>query len=325
MRQKSFIRQSHFELYDRIIPTFRLICLLLLAGILFFNGYLWNKPSSNWFLIAYGVYTLLLLFSKRIRRFIVLEHPVLVGICELLLATFGLILTGGSQSPAYYSYIFLIAFYGITLNLASSMAVSVCSSFLFLAAILSTGERVTPRNVTQFFFLMAFAVFLGLLNGGISKYNMDIAITDQLTTLYNRRYFMSEVKNNLVRDRAGGLPLYLVVIDVDHFKEINDRFGHLEGDRILHEIGGILRNSVRKGDVAARYGGDEFTLLLEGRDAPDVLSFCENLADTVQNSLRGITVSIGYAAYPGDGDQMEDLFRAADLAMYRQKKEKSGE
>ena len=322
MRRQSFIEQHHFQIYDKIIPVFRLICLLLLVGILLLKGNLWNNPQTIWFLIAYAIYTLLLLFFKKARLFIVLKHPFVIGICEMMLASYGLSQTGGSQSPLYFTYIFVIAFYGITFDLVSSMVVSSCCSLFFIAAVLLTGEEITARLITQILFLVAFAVFIGLLSGKISKYNVNMATLDQLTALHNRRYFMNEAKLNLARSKESNFPIYLVVIDVDYFKEINDRLGHLEGDKILHNIGLILRNSVREGSLAARYGGDEFVLLLGGMDSANILPFCERLEHTIQSELSGVSVSIGYAAYPADGEQVEDLFQSADMAMYQRKQSK---
>jgi diguanylate cyclase (GGDEF)-like protein len=199
------------------------------------------------------------------------------------------------------------------------MAVGSSCSLLFIAAVLLTGETITSRLIAQILFLVVFAAYIGLLSGKISKYNMNMATLDQLTTLYNRRYFMNEAKHNLVLSKESDFTIYLVVIDVDYFKEINDRLGHLEGDKILHNIGVILRNSIREGDLAARYGGDEFVLLLTGMDSADILPFCESLEHTIQSQLSGVSVSTGYAAYPADGEQIEDLFHSADMAMYQRK------
>jgi diguanylate cyclase (GGDEF)-like protein len=156
-------------------------------------------------------------------------------------------------------------------------------------------------------------------------------IHDTLTGLYNRLHFDEVVPQALAHARRYEEPLSLMIIDGDRFKSINDRFSHLEGDRVLTLMGDTLGAEVRAADIACRYGGDEFVILLPRTDAEDALA----LASRVQVRLREtcafasppypwgtITVTVGVACYPADGDfeSVEELVRFADMRLYEGKR-----
>ena len=156
-------------------------------------------------------------------------------------------------------------------------------------------------------------------------------IHDALTGLYNRLHFDEVVPQALAHARRYEEPLSLMILDGDHFKAINDRFSHLEGDRVLKLMGATLGAEVRAADIACRYGGDEFVIALPRTHAEDALA----LAERVQVRLREtcafasppypwgtITVTVGVACYPADGDfeGLEDLVRVADMRLYEGKR-----
>lgn len=150
-----------------------------------------------------------------------------------------------------------------------------------------------------------------------------LARHDPLTGLLNRAAFTEQVALSLARARRGGSGLGLLFLDLDGFKEINDGCGHEVGDLMLQEVAYRLTKDLRETDVAGRFGGDEFLLLLEGSQQD---GGCMAAAERLVGSLRepfhlcgkqhGISVSIGVAQYPDDGTTPEDLLRHADLAMY---------
>lgn len=152
--------------------------------------------------------------------------------------------------------------------------------------------------------------------------------TDFLTTLPNRRAFFEAAQAELARARRHGYGLVLLLLDVDHFKRINDTRGHAVGDRALVALTEVLKHSVRQGDVAARIGGEEFVVLLSHCTREDGLRFAERLRETVSSTLvevgegqepLRITVSIGLADVRTHGVGLEQLLSRADRAMYRAK------
>jgi diguanylate cyclase (GGDEF)-like protein len=155
------------------------------------------------------------------------------------------------------------------------------------------------------------------------------SIRDALTGLFNRRYLEETLERELRRAERGGGSLGVVMLDLDRFKEFNDTYGHDVGDMLLREIGRLLQGVIRGGDVACRYGGEEFALVLPGADTDTTRQRAERLRDAARNLLvshRGhtvgaVTLSAGIAAYPRDGITGEVLLQAADAALYRAKAE----
>ena len=150
------------------------------------------------------------------------------------------------------------------------------------------------------------------------------AYVDPLTGLGNRNLLMDRFRSALERSRRSRKPFALLMIDLDRFKEINDRYGHATGDFVLITIARRLVDSVRASDTVVRWGGDEFVLIIEsieerseldlvGQKLIDMLSERVTLKPGVNVSLGG---SIGFGVYPVDGGNMEDLLAAADKAMY---------
>ncbi len=151
---------------------------------------------------------------------------------------------------------------------------------------------------------------------------------DPLTGLYNRRYLDNTLERELARCKREGLPLALIMIDIDHFKRVNDTYGHQAGDEVLKALGAMLVTLARAEDVACRYGGEEFLLLLPKMPLPAARERAEKL----RTSFAAVTVpfgefrlktslSIGIAVYPGHGKSADALVQCADRAMYRAKHE----
>ncbi|MCA9495060.1 MAG: GGDEF domain-containing protein, partial [Myxococcales bacterium] len=153
----------------------------------------------------------------------------------------------------------------------------------------------------------------------------ELSVVDELTGLRNRRYFDRTMSYEMDRVRRYDRTLSLVMIDVDHFKRINDTYGHDMGDCVLKAVARLLEDSVRKSDVASRYGGEEFGLVLPETRAVGAYHVAERVRSSVEAAViegMRITVSVGVATASPDwtGDVM-GLVRAADQALYRAKRE----
>jgi diguanylate cyclase (GGDEF)-like protein len=150
-----------------------------------------------------------------------------------------------------------------------------------------------------------------------------LAVTDPLTGLYNRRLFSEQLAKETSRSAREGAPLSIIVLDVDGLKEFNDSRGHQEGDRALCEIASILQHVTRESDIASRYGGDEFAVLLPAAVAADAVEVAERIRSELESRRMpdpGISVSIGLATYPSDALDAENLMLTADRRLYTAKR-----
>lgn len=143
------------------------------------------------------------------------------------------------------------------------------------------------------------------------------AITDSLTGLPNRHHFHERYNQSLAAAAADRAPLAVILIDVDHFKEINDTHGHPAGDDKLRDVAAGLKSAMRGDDMVARYGGDEFIAIAHGATRHEAVRLAERLRDAAAEC--GATISIGVAVCPEDGETEAGLIEAADAALYRAK------
>lgn len=153
------------------------------------------------------------------------------------------------------------------------------------------------------------------------------SLTDSLTGLYNRRLLHQRLEEEMARSLRYGAPLSCVMLDLDHFKAVNDSFGHAVGDDVLSQVAAILRRHIRRSDIAVRYGGEEFVLVLFSSAADNARYVAERIRCDVESHefLAGdtklkITVSVGIASFPFEGvETTDDLMRRADSALYQAK------
>ena len=163
------------------------------------------------------------------------------------------------------------------------------------------------------------------------EHAVNIASYDPLTNLYNRRLFVQLVEQNLNQARRNGLIYALIFIDLDRFKSINDTYGHETGDLLLKEVASRLAATTRESDVLARFGGDEFVILLtEMEREQDIARVAEKIIQTISHTFEicaqtvATSPSLGIAVYPEDGDSVDTLMRNADAAMYQSKRRGRG-
>lgn len=153
-----------------------------------------------------------------------------------------------------------------------------------------------------------------------------LSITDGLTKLYNSRYFYAQVKSEIGRSNRYGHPLSLLLLDIDRFKEYNDTYGHLEGDKVLVKLGQTVKACLRKMDSAYRYGGEEFTVILPETVGEEAATVANRIRTAVEEDCFyptagepvSITISVGVTEYTPEED-ISTLIQRADQAMYQSK------
>ena len=186
-------------------------------------------------------------------------------------------------------------------------------------------------------------IIFGMINGllfGLYNYRVTffreksrlLSITDELTQTNNRRYFINELEKEIERSKRFSRNLSLIILDIDKFKYYNDTYGHIFGDKIIKSVARSLTETIRKIDFVARYGGDEFVIVMPETEKSMANILTERLQKKFSQDFFKdnefqikISVSIGIASFPNDAKNADDLIHNADLALYKAKEEKRRE
>jgi len=256
----------------------------------------------------------------------------LQGVLALGFASALVILTGGLDSPFTFTFPLIVGAGAllvaprIALGLALLATVAYIGSGLIVNPSPAIGSLVQMAvNLTGVYLL----AYIGASVGREQRRARDAAIrlstVDSLTGLYNRTFFFTALDREIARGDRSGRAFCLLMLDLDDLKAVNDRFGHVAGDQVLRGVADVVRGGVRKIDVAARYGGDEFVALLPETDPTGGWVLAEKIRLTVaEQGMPGIdpgpTVSVGVVSYPADGRSADALLVSADRAMYASKR-----
>ncbi len=304
-----------------LVDAFGLPSLVLLFGVLTFG--LWRRkvPVVQLETTAFSGVTLMYLSSLGYSLF---------GLSQTQAALWNL--TGlGYWSPVVYTLAFLI--FGVKSGLKTSLVVYVLSllvwlahfAMLFLAGDPSTGGAVFYQLFASDGLLLMILYGTGRAFAAQAQQALKLekdANTDPLTGLHNRRALDERLVQETARASRQGLPLTVMLIDLDHFKRVNDEYGHNVGDRVLRGVSRCLSDHARKMDVVGRWGGEEFLVILPGTPVLEALETAERLRAVVEacpNETKGaITASFGIAQYRA-GEAVETLLERADRTLYRAK------
>jgi diguanylate cyclase (GGDEF)-like protein len=201
--------------------------------------------------------------------------------------------------------------------------------------VLNISDKITGAVFSEqdMVLLRSFASFASIALERSSYYSLaghlkELSITDPLTGLFNRRYFEERFFEEIQRSKRHSLSFSLAMIDIDDFKLFNDTEGHLAGDEILKNIANIAKDSLRIIDVIARFGGEEFAVIMPQTDKDEAFMVTERIRKSIAEYLPrtwnvfpndAITISIGIASFPSDGNDRKSLIRNTDKALYTAK------
>lgn len=255
----------------------------------------------------------------------------------------------GYESPYYAGIDLLVLCVGLLFSWSARTAVAFnLGIYAFYMAPLLLGLleiRDFPAALTNQFFMLSTMLVTGLsqhYRRGLERREFEakeeqkrllaevqqLATVDPLTNLYNRRHFFRLGEDEIDRARRYGHPLSVLMIDIDHFKSINDSHGHSVGDQVISTIAGRLANGLRKSDIAGRYGGEEFAMILPETDVANATSIVAErlrvaVADTPVETAVGplkVTISVGVAAVLKSGETLLDALTRADNGLYAAKR-----
>lgn len=212
-------------------------------------------------------------------------------------------------------------------HLCPHLCVPLLAQGVMLGTLLLSAEQAISRETRDVAIAAAEQISLALSNLKLQETLRTQSLRDSLTGLFNRRYLEVSLARDLARAIRRHQPLAVLMIDIDHFKRFNDTHGHDAGDALLAQFGERLLSLVRSEDVACRYGGEEFTIVLQEADAALALDRAEEIRRAIatldvqhrRQKLGPVTASIGIASYPQHGDSPEHLLRRADRALYTAK------
>jgi diguanylate cyclase (GGDEF)-like protein len=322
--------------YDRVVRIVSWVFLMATATIVAVTG-LWPATQA-------AILVLLALAGL----FVIVVHDLLPadalgpgrfvveGSVALTAATFLVALTGGVQSPFFFTFPLIVAGAALVVSSAVTVGLTVVAALGYLIGVLAGSPQnsmgamagaVIGVNLTALFLLAYVAMVIAREQRRTRDAAIRLSTIDPLTGLFNRTFFFAAIEREITRSARSGRGFCLLMMDLDELKAVNDRFGHFHGDRVLHGVGEVIASGVRKLDTAARYGGDEFVVLLPETDPTGAFVLAEKIRLGVRGMQLGMppgspqpSLSVGVVSFPDDGRTVDELMISADGAMYASKR-----
>lgn len=318
--------------YDRLVRIVSWAFLLATAVIVGASG-LWPETMPSIFvLLGLAGAFILLVHDLLPPTALGAAKYVLEGTLAITFATFLVLLTGGHESPFFFTFPLIVGAAALVVRPTATFVLSIAAAIGYIVATTVGSGPPTPVQLATVaidltaLFLLA---FVGSVIGREQRRSRDAALrlsaVDPLTGLFNRAFFFAALEREMARSARSGRGFCLLMLDLDELKAINDRFGHHAGDAVLRAVSDTIRGGIRRIDIAARYGGDEFVALLPETDPTGGWVLAEKIRlGVADREIDGLaerpTVSVGVVAYPRDGASADDLMISADRAMYLSKR-----
>jgi diguanylate cyclase (GGDEF)-like protein len=322
--------------YDRVVRVVAWVFILMTTAIVAATG-LWpdTQPAIFVLLAFSGLFVLVvhdLLPEDTLgpAKFVV-EGSVAITVATLLVA-----LTGGQSSPFFFAFPLIVGGAALVVSPPITVALTGAAALGYVLAVLagSPAGSIGPStaatvgvNLTALILLAYVAMVIARAQRRTRDAAIRLSTVDSLTGLFNRTFFFAAIEREIARSARSGRGFCLLMLDLEELTANNDRVGHFHGDRVLRAVGEVILSGVRQIDTAARYGGDEFVVLLPETDPTGAFV----LAEKIRLGVGGIAIelpggaprpslSIGVVSYPDDGRTADELIISADGAMYASKR-----
>jgi diguanylate cyclase (GGDEF)-like protein len=318
--------------YDRVFRVVSWAFLMATALIVAVGGLWPDRLSQIVVAIALAGAVILIINDLAPGRLPAVVRGVLQAIAALAFGAVLIYLTGGFGSPFAFVFPLIVGGASLVIGPWPTLGLALTASGAYVVAAAAGGRAPTALeviavavNLTGLFLLAGIGAVVGREQRRSRDAALRLSATDTLTDLYNRTYFFAALEREIARSERSGRGFCLVMLDLDELKAINDRHGHHAGDAALRAVADTVRSGIRRIDVAARYGGDEFVALLPETDPTGGWVLAEKIRQGVaEQGVPGIdthpTVSIGVVSYPTDGRTADALMISADRAMYASKR-----
>ncbi|MGZ9160957.1 MAG: GGDEF domain-containing protein [Candidatus Limnocylindrales bacterium] len=323
--------------YDRVVRIASWIFLLATTTIVGVTN-LWPQNQAAIFaLLALAGLFVLIIHDLLPAHTLGAAKFVLEGSVAITVATMLVALTGGVASPFFFVYPLIVGGAALVVTPPITLGLALTAALGYLLAVVigspdgAISNPITTATVGINLTAMILLAYIAMVIAREQRRSRDAAIRlstiDPLTALFNRGFFFAALEREIARSARSGRGFCLLMMDLDELKTVNDRLGHFHGDRVLRSVGHVINDGVRRIDTAARYGGDEFVVLLPETDPTGAFVLAEKIRigvheldidlpdDTVKPSL-----SVGVVSYPDDGNTADELMISADGAMYASKR-----
>jgi diguanylate cyclase (GGDEF)-like protein len=323
--------------YDRVVRIASWVFLLAVTTIVGVTG-LWPQSQTAIFLLlALGGVFVLVIHDLLPATALGPAKFVLEGSVAITVATVLVALTGGAASPFFFVYPLIVGGAALVVSPPITLGLAVTAAIGYLLAVMLgsppalLSNPVTVATVGINLTAMVLLAYIAMVIAREQRSTRDAAIRlstiDPLTSLFNRGFFFAALEREIARSARSGRGFCLLMMDLDELKSINDRLGHFHGDRVLAAVGQVVSDGVRRIDTAARYGGDEFVVLLPETDPTGAFVLAEKIRigvnelglDLPEETVRP-SLSVGVVSYPDDGGTADELMISADRAMYTSKR-----
>ena len=261
---------------------------------------------------------------------------VVEGSVAITMATLLVALTGGVASPFFFAFPLIVGGAALVVAPPITLALATAATIGYVLAVLagpaagSLGPAAAATvgvNLTALILLAYVAMVIARAQRRTRDAAIRLSTVDPLTGLFNRTFFFAAMEREIARSARSGRGFCLLMMDLDELKAVNDRLGHFYGDRVLRGVGEVITQGVRQIDTAARYGGDEFVVLLPETDPTGAFVLAEKIrlgvgamAIELPGGSPRPSLSIGFVSYPDDGRTADELIISADGAMYASKR-----
>ena len=323
------------QTYDRVVRIVSWIFLLTTTAIVAATQ-LWPETQAAIFvLLAFSglfivvIHDLLPADTLGPAKFVV-EGSVAITVATLLVA-----LTGGVASPFFFAFPLIVGGAALVVSPLITVALAGAASLGYVLAVAAgSSAALGPAaaatvgvNLTALILLSYVAMVIARAQRRTRDAAIRLSTVDSLTGLFNRSFFFAAIEREIARSARSGRGFCLLMMDLDELKAINDRLGHFHGDRVLRGVGEVVALGVRQIDTAARYGGDEFVVLLPETDPTGAFVLAEKIRLGVRAMIIEMpggagrpSLSIGVVNYPDDGRTADELIISAVGAMYASKR-----
>jgi diguanylate cyclase (GGDEF)-like protein len=322
--------------YDRVVRIVAWVFLLTTTVLVAATGLWTENEAAILVLLAFAGLFVVIIHDLLPADVLGPAKFVVEGSVAITGATLLVALTGGVASPFFFAFPLIVGGAALVVSPAITVALATAASIGYVLGVVvgSAPDSLGPStaatvgvNLTALILLAYVAMVIAREQRRTRDAAIRLSTVDSLTGLFNRTFFFAALEREIARCARSGRGFCLLMMDLDELKAINDRLGHFHGDRVLRGVGDVITQGVRKIDTAARYGGDEFVVVLPETDPTGAFVLAEKIRLGVNAMAVELpagaprpSMSIGVVSYPDDGQSADELMISADGAMYASKR-----